>query len=102
MALERRDVGADRDIASVLGASFVDLQPAAIAKARLIGTRSGKRPLAERDLGLNDWRRSSRHHLRIRRPGDDDIVRQMMEFLEFGVAHNKPVVGVPKDEGFRY
>ena len=102
MAFERGDVGADRNIAAVLGAPFIDLEPAAIAKPRLVGARPGKRPFAERDLRLNDGGRSFRHHLHIRRSGGDRIIREMMEFLELGIAHDKTVVGVPKNESLRY
>ncbi len=97
VAFERGDVGADRNIAAVLGAPFVDLQPAAIAKPRLVGARPGKRPLAKRDLSLDHGGRSFRHHLRIRRSGGDRVARQMMEFLELGIAHDEPVARRPTE-----
>ena len=64
--LQRGDVGADGDIAAVLGAPLIDLQPAPVAEARLIGARAGLRPFAKRRLGLNERRRAFRHDLRIR------------------------------------
>ena len=39
--LERRDVGADRNVAAVLGAPLADLQPAAVVELRLEGARAG-------------------------------------------------------------
>ena len=39
--LQRRDVGADRDEAAVVGAPLVDLQPAAVLDARLDRARAG-------------------------------------------------------------
>ena len=39
--LERGDVGADRDIAAVLGAAFADVQPAAVLELRFEGPRAG-------------------------------------------------------------
>ena len=38
--LERGDVGADRDVAAVLGAPLADLQPAAVVELRLEGARA--------------------------------------------------------------
>ena len=40
VTLQRRDVGADRDVAAVLGAALVDLQPAAVLQAGLVGARA--------------------------------------------------------------
>ena len=40
MALQGRDVRADRDVAAVLGAAFVDLQPAPVAELGLEGARA--------------------------------------------------------------
>ena len=43
VALQRGDVGADRDEAAVLGAPLADLQPAAVVELRLEGARAGHR-----------------------------------------------------------
>ncbi len=50
---QRGDVGADRDIAAVLRAPFVDLQPAAVGEARFIGLGAGL--LARIDGAISDW-----------------------------------------------
>ena len=44
VALELRDVGADRDEAAVLGAPLVDLQPAAVLELQLEAARAVLRP----------------------------------------------------------
>ncbi len=54
--LQRGDVGADRDIAAVLGAALADMQPAAVVELRLEGARARqRRPLVGerlRTIGL--------------------------------------------------
>ena len=75
MALQRRDVGADRNIAAVLGATLVDLQPAPVAELRLEGTGALRLLFAEDDLRVNQGRRSALHDLDIRGADPDSFGR---------------------------
>ena len=58
VALQRRDVGADRDIAAVLGAALVDLQPAPVVELRLEGARAHVLAFLAQDLVLHFRRRA--------------------------------------------
>ena len=50
--LDGGDVGADRDIAAVLGAAFADVEPAAVLELGLEGARARRLAFA-RDLGAD-------------------------------------------------
>ena len=65
--LDLGDVGADRDVAAVLGAPFADVHPAAVVELRLEGTRAGLRLRAVfvGDRGADDGL-SSRRRRRFR------------------------------------
>src|SRR5262249_31654688 len=45
--LDRGDVGADRDVAAVLGAALADVQPAALVELRLKGAPARSLPFRE-------------------------------------------------------
>ncbi len=99
MALEKRDVGADRDEAAIAGAPFVDLQPAFVGELHLGGARRpalvrvGDPALDDRPLGggLDDGALGAGH---------EDAVGQAVDLLEVAVAHDEAVVLVPQHEGF--
>ena len=58
LALQRGDVGADRNVAAVLGAALVDLQPAAVARAAPRSVRApASLPVVAHELVLHDRRR---------------------------------------------
>src|SRR6476619_4088391 len=50
--LDAGDVGADRDVAAVLGAALADMEPAAILELRLEGARARRRHAALRQAGV--------------------------------------------------
>ena len=99
--LDAGNVGADRNVAAVLGAAFADVQPAAVVELRLEGARARRRGAgvvqpgadlrhaADLDHGLVG---SARRHRRI---------RQLVQALEVRVAQHQAVAGVPQHEGFR-
>jgi hypothetical protein len=101
MAFQRGNVGADRNIAAIFGASFVDLQPSPVAEPRFVGPRAGLRALADGNLRLHLRRRAHRHQLPIGGAGDDSFLRQIVQALEFRIAHHEAVVGIPQHEGLR-
>ena len=45
VVLQGRDVGADRNIAAVLGGTLVDLQPSAVGEAHFVAAHAGLRPM---------------------------------------------------------
>ena len=59
--LEGGDVGADRDVAAVLGAALADMQPAAVVELRLEGARARDLAFAG-DLGAHDRLAAGRDH----------------------------------------
>ena len=98
--LERRDVGADRDEAAILGAPLVDLQPASVAELHLEGVAFARdRGCASACAGAPPapWRLGD--HL-IGRARHADAGRQRMELLVLRIAQDEPVVGIPQHEGF--
>ena len=99
VALERGDVGADRDVAAVLGAALVDLQPAAVLQAGLEGAGAHILLLAAQELVLHFRRAAERHHLRIGLALELRVGRKLVQLLEFRVAEHEVVVGVPEHEG---
>ncbi|MNI26693.1 hypothetical protein D3C73_804040 [compost metagenome] len=99
VALEKRDIGADRHRAAVPGPALVDLQPAFVGKLNL-GGAGETAAIRIRDATL-DHRAcrccidgstfGSRHQ---------HTFRQSVSLLEVGVAHHETVVLVPQHEGF--
>ena len=98
--LDVGDVGADRDVAAVLGAALADVQPAAVVELRLEG--AGARALAlARHLRAHHRLASGRHHGLVGRAGLDRRVRQIVQLLEVRVAQHEAVLRVPHHERFR-
>ncbi len=100
--LQRRDVGADRNIAAILGAPLVDLKPTAVAELCLVGARPAARVFAERNLRADQGRRGIGDQLRIGDADPDFLRRQFMQGQELRIAGHEAVVGVPQDESLRY
>ena len=96
--LDVGDVGADRDIAAILGAPLADVQPPAVIELRLEGAGAGDLALAG-DLGAHHRFASGRHHRFIRGAGLDRRVRQIVKLLEIRVAQYKAVLRVPNHKG---
>ena len=102
LQLERGDVGADRDIAAVLGAALADLQPVAVVELRLEGARAGHgRVRRAVSLGADHVLAAGGDHVLVGRAGGDGVVGQVVQILEVGIAQHQPVVGVPQHEGLR-
>ena len=99
--LERRDVGADRNVAAVLGAPLADLQPMAVIELRLEGARAGNGRVLARKLGADDVLAAGRDHVFVGRAGRDRRVGQVVQVLEVGIAQHQAVLVVPQHEGFR-
>ena len=98
--LDVGDVGADRNIAAVLGAPLADVQPAAVVELRLEGARAGDLALAG-DLRAHDRLAAGRDHRFVGRAGLDRLVRQVVQLLEIRVAQDEPVLRVPQHERLR-
>ncbi len=99
--LDAGDVGADRDVAAVLGAALADMQPAAVVELRLESARA-RRLVA----GFVQPRAHLRHaadfdHGLIGCARRDGGVRQFVQALEMRIAQHQAVAGVPQHEGFR-
>ena len=99
--LERRDVGADRNVAAVLGAALADLQPVAVVELRLEGARAGHGRVLAGELGADDVLAAGRDHRLVGRAGGDRRVGQAVQVLEVRVAQHQAVLVVPQHEGFR-
>ncbi len=99
--LERRDVGADRDVAAVLGAPLADLQPVAVVELRLEGAGAWNGRVLARKLGADDVLAARGHHVLVGGARRNRLVRQVVQVLEVGIAQHQPVFVVPQHEGFR-
>ncbi len=99
--LERRDVGADRNVAAVLGAAFADLQPMAVVELRLEGACAGNGRVLAGKLGADDVLAAGLDHGFVGRAGGDRLVGQAVQILEIRVAQHQAVLVVPQHEGFR-
>ena len=97
--LERGDVGADRDVAAVLGAAFADVQPAAVLELRLEGARAGDRVAVADDLVAHHRLAAGGDHRFVGGADGDRLVGQVVQVLEIRIAQHQPVVGVPQHEG---
>ncbi len=100
--LELGDVGADRDVAAVLGAAFADVHPAAVVELGFEGARAGRLGVVIGDGGAQDRLAAGRQHRVVRRARFDRRVGQVMQLLEIRIAQHQAVVGVPQYERFRY
>jgi len=101
MRLDGGDVGADRDVAAVLGAPFADVEPAPVVELRLESARARRRGAVGGSGGAHDRLASGRDDGLVRGAGADHLVGKVVQSLEIGVAQDQAVVGVPQHEGFR-
>ncbi len=99
--LERGDVGADRDIAAVLGAPLADVQPAAVLELRLEGARARNARAAGDDLVAHHRLAAGGDHRLVGGADHDRLVGQVVQLLEIRIAQHQAIVGVPQHEGFR-
>ncbi len=99
--LERGDVGADRDIAAVLGAPLADVQPAAVLELRLEGARARNIRAAGDGLAAHHRLAAGRDHRFVGGADRDRLVGQVVQLLEIRIAQHQAIIGVPQHEGFR-
>ena len=99
--LDGGDVGADRDVAAVLGAALADVQPAAVLELRLEGAGAAAATGRSSVTGAHHRLAAGRQHRLVGGAGDDRLVGQVVQLLEVRVAQHQAVVGVPQHEGFR-
>ena len=99
--LDLGDVGADRDVAAVLGAPLADVHPAAVVELRLEGARAGRLAVVVGDGGADDRLAARGDDGFVGRAGGDRLVRQVMQLLKIRIAQHQAVVGVPQHERFR-
>src|SRR6185437_12815387 len=79
--LDLGDVGADRDVAAVLGAAFADMHPAAVVELGLEGTRPGglrRRAVVVDHRAADDGLGPGGDDGFIGRAGDDSLVGQVI------------------------
>ena len=106
--LDLGDVGADRNVAAVLGAPLADVHPASVVELRFEGARARRlgrlRGLAVvvGDGGADDRLSSHGDDRFVRRAGDHRFVGQVMQRLKVRIAQHQAIVGVPQHERFRY
>ncbi len=100
VALDRCDVGADRDIAAVFGAAFADMQPAAVFELCLEGLGAGNRAAAARDTAAHQRLAAGIDDGFVSRADVDRFVGEVVQFLEVRIAQHQPIVGVPQHERF--
>ncbi len=77
------------------------MQPAAILKLRLEGTGAGNGGAAGDDLVAYHRLLASRDHRLVGCADGDDLVGQVVQLLEIGIAEHETIVGIPQHEGFR-
>ncbi|GJD59693.1 hypothetical protein IFDJLNFL_5624 [Methylobacterium dankookense] len=99
MALQAGDVGADRDVASVLGAALADLEPAAVGEFRLEGAGGGRARLGQ--LAADLRQHAPAHHLAVAAARLRVFRVERVQVPELRIAQHQPVGGVPEDEGLR-
>ena len=98
--LQHGDVGADADIAAVLGAALVDMQPAAVIELRLVSAAIAVIGAGNGNPPRHDRLRRRGDDLLIRAAGVNHIVGQAVELLVLAVAHHELVLAVPQHESF--
>ena len=99
--LERGNVGADRDIAAVLGAPLADVQPAAVLELRLEGARAGNIRAAGDGPAAHHRLAAGLDHGFVRRADRDRLVGQIVQLLKIRIAQHQTIIGIPYHEGFR-
>ena len=99
--LDAGDVGADRDVAAVLGAALADMQPAAVVELRLEGAGARRLRAGFLQPGADLRHAADLDHGLIGGAGRHRRIRQLVQALEMRVAEHEAVVRVPQHEGFR-
>ena len=99
--LDAGDVGADRDVAAVLGAAFGDVQPAAVVELRLEGAGARRMRAGFLQPGAHFRHAADLDHGLVRGAGRHRRVRQLVQALEVRIAEHEAVFRVPQHEGFR-
>ena len=99
--LDAGDVGADRDVAAVLGAALADVQPASVVELRFEGAGSRRLRAGLLQPGAHFRHAADLDHGFIRRAGGHRRIRQFVQALEMRIAEHEAVFGVPQHEGFR-
>ena len=97
--LDAGDVGADRDVAAILGAALGDVQPAAVVELRLEGARARRLRRGFLQPGADLRHAADLDHGLIGRARRDRGIRQPVQPLEMRVAQHQAVFGVPQHEG---
>ena len=99
--LDAGDVGADRDVAAVLGAALADMQPAAVVELGLEGARARRRRAGFVQPGANLRHAADLDHGFIGGARRHRRIRQLVQALEVRVAQHQAIFRVPQHEGFR-
>ena len=99
--LDAGDVGADRDVAAVLGAALGDVQPAAVVELRLEGAGARRLRAGLLQAGAHFGHAADLDHGLVRGAGGHGRVRQLVQALEVRIAEHEAVFGVPQHEGLR-
>ncbi|GJE68921.1 hypothetical protein CHKEEEPN_0444 [Methylorubrum podarium] len=97
MTLEVGDVGADRDVAAVLGAALADLEPAPVGELDL--ERAGRAALRAGDASAHRGEGALSHDLVVTAARYGVLASERVQVAEFRVAQHQPVAGVPQHEG---
>ena len=99
--LDAGDVGADRDVAPVLGAALGDVQPASVVELRFEGAGSRRLCAGLLQPGAHFRHAADLDHGLIGGAGGYRRIRQLVQPLEMRIAEHEAVLGVPQHEGFR-
>ena len=99
--LDAGDVGADRDVAAVLGAAFADVQPAAVVELGFEGARARRLRAGLLQPGAHLRHAADFDHGLIGGAGCHRRIRQFVQALEMRIAEHEAVFRVPQHEGFR-
>ena len=99
--LDAGDVGADRDVAAVLGAALADVQPAAVVELRFEGARARRLRAGLLQPGADLRHAADLDHGLVGGAGGHRRIRQLVQALEMRIAEHEAVFRVPQHEGFR-
>jgi len=99
MLLDLGDVGADRDIAAVLGAPLANIEPGVVLELYLEGARAGHCGVVS-DAAAQLGHAADFGERLVGCAGYHRRVRQLVQALEVRVAQHEAVFGVPQHEGF--
>ena len=101
VCLDAGNVGADRNVAAVLGAALGDVQPAAVVELRLEGAGARRVHAGLLQAGAHLRHAADLDHGLIGGAGGHRGVRQLVQALEMRIAEHEAVFGVPQHESFR-